>query len=267
MRRILELIYIVVVIALGVQVSNSVDRYLGPRIVAIFASFPDFRADLNAALAGLSATLQGAPQSWETAVKIVDTDKEFASGVHIGDGVILTARHVWEPDNDFVEAPDGKRFKIDGLLWRCDFCDLLTFKVVGPFPYPASPLACREPKRGEPINYTGYPEFPSLGDYEPRGTYFGHVLDGEFFRDPSGDDAIFLATVYATFGASGSPVVDKHNRVLGVISTAFHASVLDPRRMTPNKVQTGTAGVSSILPYCDPNKVARMKEIGGSPRE
>lgn len=147
-------------------------------------------------------------------VKVSINDKGHGSGVHIGDGVILTAGHVVdEPEAKYViEAADGRKTPAE-VLWSNKAYDIGLLHARGAALRAAS-VSCRSPAVGEEVSAVGNPL-----DYE-HVTVSGRVAKeaAEFKQDigPSWRSA-FTVDITGGPGLSGAPVFDRLGYVIGIV--------------------------------------------------
>ena len=161
------------------------------------------------------------------AVVRVEFDGKIASGVHIGNGFILTAQHVVDKSPEITFLLDnGSDLHTAQVLWSNYDYDVAL--IHAPMEdVSASELSCRTPAVGEPVvaigNLNGHRFFRSPG----------HVA-----TEPENVDR--WHDVYAVAGAngggmSGGPVVDSEGRIVGL-------TVAGPGRIGPyGLIVSGTA--------------------------
>jgi S1-C subfamily serine protease len=130
------------------------------------------------------------------------------SGVHIGNGYILTAAHVVEDEKEItVKTDDGRDFKPE-VLWVNSRYDLALLKIA-PDRIAARNLACGKVGVGAPVW--------SLGN--PMGVRFvafwGHV-SGSIVEIGDWAEAYPTDLTIAP-GMSGGPLIDARGNVVGIV--------------------------------------------------
>lgn len=157
----------------------------------------------------------------------IETDSKVASGVHIGNGFILTAQHVVEKSAEITFLLDNSStIHTAKVLWANYDYDVAL--IHAPMEDVASSeLSCRTPSVGEPV------------------TAIGNLNGHRFFRSPGVvatelEDVDRWHDVYAVAGAngggmSGGPVLDAEGRIVGL-------TVAGPGRIGPyGLIVTGSA--------------------------
>lgn len=141
-------------------------------------------------------------------LKIV-TENGHGSGVHIGNGYVLTAAHVIrDADSVKVTASHGGQEPAD-VLWTNKAYDVALLHADHLIGVAASPLSCRQTGVGQSVKATGNPgplEFVSS---------WGRVSSSELKRGPWGSTIIIDVTIAP--GSSGGPVFDVKGNVVAII--------------------------------------------------
>lgn len=171
-------------------------------------------------LTELSDQLAGAV---ETAAKALVTVKgrarQSATGVVYAPGLVLTANHVLERDEDLGIGDPGGTSRAAQLVGRDPATDLAVLRVAG-LDVPAASPAAGAARTGQLVLAIGRPgPMASLGIVSfvggPLRTGRGLTLE-QFIRTD--------ATPYPGF--SGGPLVDATGAVLGITTTAFGGATL-----------------------------------------
>lgn len=189
-----------------------------------------------AALCALSACLPQAaadqtrpiyPEHYKRSVKIeVDVPNRggiMASGSHIGNGQILTNRHVcdyFQPGfqgtvTDYKKRVWRIRDYVNSPTPRVDLCVLQTNATDLPvveFEKDASLMA----KSGDWLFYVGFP----AGNFNQAG---GYMIGYDLVQvgDPEGESVVMylgVVKLVTAGGASGSPVYNREGRMIGVLN-------------------------------------------------
>lgn len=156
------------------------------------------------------------------------TSHEGASGVYLGNGLVLTARHVAVYDDPstpssgtstrntlYVTTHDGKPHAAE-IAFVSDDLDFAILKVSG-LQIPAASLACREPVLDEPVTIIGNPLL-IISDAVSHGTVTSDVP--VTFEDLLEVGLTPLRAVIIP-GNSGGPVFDASGHVLGIAVVAI----------------------------------------------
>lgn len=150
------------------------------------------------------ATAKPAPKAGSV-VKIIN-GPGHGSGVHIGNGYILTAAHVTKgAESVEVLSDDGKTTKAE-ILWSSSAYDVTLLRA--DIKAKASPLSCREPYEGEAIRASGNPydqKFVSAS---------GHVAGAASEYSPW--KRVFVVGTTMVHGMSGGPTFDARGNVIGI---------------------------------------------------
>lgn len=156
------------------------------------------------------------------------TSHEGASGVYLGNGLVLTARHVAvysDPANPasgtatrntlYVITHDGKSHAAE-IAFVSDDLDYAILKV-SPLNIPAAHLACRKPALDEPVTVVGNPLL-IISDAVSHGTVASDVP--VTFEDLLEVGLTPLRAIIIP-GNSGGPVFDSEGQVLGIAVVAI----------------------------------------------
>lgn len=148
-----------------------------------------------------------APQAISTV--LVSTNGEHGSGVHIGNGFILTAAHVVE-DRAEMDVTDSKGHKQTGkVLWANKTYDVALIQVESAAGVAASKLNCAvRPSVGDEVAAVGNPinlQFIHT---------WGRVASRTEPHEPWAEAFLIDATIAP--GMSGGPVFDKAGNLVGL---------------------------------------------------
>lgn len=139
-------------------------------------------------------------------VKIIE-GKSHGSGVHIGDGFIVTAAHViGEAKETEIKLDDGATRKAE-VLWSNKAYDIALVRTSAN-DLSASHLSCRVPYTGEAITARGNPtilEFVSA---------YGRVAGSE--RKFGTWQSVFVTDITTVPGMSGGGVFDEAGNLVGI---------------------------------------------------
>lgn len=141
------------------------------------------------------------------------------SGVYIGDGIVITARHCVNKKSSVVEVilddAGEEGFTLPAVVeWVSKTDDIAAYRVpqLRNMDIASSELSCRTPKIGEPIEIVGNP----LG--EAFIHTWGRVAGNKRYTNTGiqvvGDEFPIDAEIAS--GNSGGPVYDASGRVLGI---------------------------------------------------
>ena len=167
-----------------------------------------------ASLAVLALALFGAPaitaqaEPAASSVVMVKDGGGHGSGVHIGNGYILTAAHVVGIKKEMdLKLSDGSAAKAD-VLWVNSDYDIALMRASVPLSK-SSHLQCREPYVGEEVSAIGNPmefEFVSA---------FGRISGGS--RGFGHWKSVVITDMTTVMGASGGPMFDSRGNVVGIV--------------------------------------------------
>jgi S1-C subfamily serine protease len=130
------------------------------------------------------------------------------SGVHLGDGAVLTASHVLDGATAALVKPEDGPHVPATLLWAAPDYDIALMRADAPLKAGIAELACREPILGEDIEIAGSPL--DLGFVHTWGRVAGPIAERDDWK------SAFIADVTNAWGMSGAPVFDRAGRVLGI---------------------------------------------------
>ena len=154
--------------------------------------------------AAVVATSKPDPSS----VVMVKDGGGHGSGVHIGNGYILTAAHVVGSKSVLeLKMADGRVTSAD-VLWSNSEYDIALMRTSAFIPS-SSHVQCRAPAVGEEISTIGSPiqfEFVSA---------FGHVASDP--RQYGKWKSVSVTDMTVVMGQSGAPVFDNRGNVVGIV--------------------------------------------------
>lgn len=207
-----------------------------------------------------------APESWETSLLLKGPNGARGSGVYIGNGQVLTAKHMIEQiDRTGIASYSaisymGESYAVTtSSIWHCKNCDLAIIGVTTLIDKDLSPavISCRVPERGESVSYSGYPISGTDEEGEKMIRFItatGIVADERLTLTPIDKVGRWLANIYFDHGGSGSGIFDSQNHLIGVAvqvsGMGLGQGIFIAAPMT---------GVTSILPYCDPDWIKSYK--------
>lgn len=194
------------------------------------------------AIATPSASPQPAPIEYvtEASVVYVDTDKGHGSGVHIGDGYILTAGHVADGIKTIQIKTAGGKFQPADVLWLNKEYDIALLRTK-PDGIGAATLACRYAHAGEDIRAIGNPL--TLEFVSSYGRVSGDV------RSLGPWKAVLLTDITTIPGQSGGPVFDEGGALVGITVGVVSAPI--PTPFGPIYAYTGFGTVVPSQTVCD----------------
>ena len=145
--------------------------------------------------------------------------KADCSGVYIGNGVVITAKHCTSPEGNKLKSasvifdnggtPEGAPSFDATVLWAADKSDIAAFKITVNVDVKSAELACRDPKIGEPIEVVG----------NPLDVDFVHTwgrIAGVTRTFPNGEEFVVPVDVAIASGNSGGPIYDALGKILGI---------------------------------------------------
>lgn len=143
-----------------------------------------------------------------SSVVYVEVGGGHGSGVHIGNGLILTAAHVTEKGD--VKIKDDQGNSQDGeLLWQNEKYDIALIRVSDPSKLNAAELSCRQVGQGERVTAFGSPF--SLDFLKFNGWIAGVE------RKVGPWATAYIVDITVGPGMSGGPLVDHKGRVIGIV--------------------------------------------------
>ncbi|HEX9993450.1 MAG TPA: serine protease [Acidimicrobiales bacterium] len=132
------------------------------------------------------------------------------SGVVIGDGMLVTNRHVVEGAGELqVSTWDGRTFDV-GVASTATRADLAVARVEGDLP-PAIVPADDDPRPGSAVSAVGYPLGSQLAFSD------GEVVDYQAGAHYGEESEVLRVTAQLRPGNSGGPLVDEQGRLVGVV--------------------------------------------------
>lgn len=135
-------------------------------------------------------------------------DKGHGSGVHIGDGYVLTAAHVVN-DKPLSILSDNGRVYPATVLWENKARDVALVRMADVHPSMATAvISCRSVVTGEPIRAKGNPEKETFLVFE------GYVAGAPRKVGPWA--SVVPADLTIISGMSGGPVFDARGSVIGL---------------------------------------------------
>lgn len=137
------------------------------------------------------------------------------SGVHIGNGYILTAHHVIDGAKELTVKTDDGRSLTPEIMWANSAYDIALLRV-DPAGVSSRALRCTDPLRGDAVW--------SLGN--PLGlkfvAFYGHISGS---ARPLGDWAsVLILDITVGPGMSGGPLIDSSGRVVGIVVAAMRGT-------------------------------------------
>lgn len=183
-----------------------------------------------------------APSEYVTdaSVVYVDTATGHGSGVHIGDGYILTAGHVADGAKNLQIKSAGGKFRPAEVLWINKEYDVALLRTdaagIG-----AATLACRYAHVGEDIRAIGNPL--SLEFISSYGRISGEV------RKLGPWNAVLVTDLTTVMGQSGGPVFDEGGALVGITVGVVSAPI--PTPFGPVFTLTGYGTIVPSKTVCD----------------
>ena len=157
----------------------------------------------------MGATIQSPDIQSAHSTVMVKKDAGHGSGVHVGDGYILTAAHVVAYAKKLTIEDEFNRIYKPEVMWSNNAYDVALLKIPATNRIQSSELICRDPKIGDPITVTGNPL--DLRDITHAGLISGKAQKYGQWKE------VILTNVSVMFGMSGGPVFDVHKRVIGIM--------------------------------------------------
>lgn len=137
----------------------------------------------------------------------VDLENGHGSGVHIGDGLILTAAHVASEGATVKLRLDDGTSRDATVLWASKASDVALLRT-GPDGLASSPLSCAPPVIGQAVTAYGSPL-----EVEFIHTY-GHIVGPAVKRGPW--DAVATVDMEIIPGMSGGSIKNDRGEVVGI---------------------------------------------------
>lgn len=167
--------------------------------------------------------------------------QSIGSGVHIGDGYIITAAHVVDDAATVkIKARDGKSFSAD-VLWTNKPYDIALVQVAKTASLPSAAMSCRTAAVGENIKSVGNPmgvEFLST---------FGRI-SGEPREFLPNWKSVFVVDMSVLAGASGGPVFDETGSIVAiVVGGLISKNSKSPRSPTGYSFAVPSAAVCNLM--------------------
>jgi S1-C subfamily serine protease len=181
-----------------------------------------------------------APAVTDASVVYVDTDRGHGSGVHIGDGYVITAGHVADGAKTIQLKTAGGKFHPAEVLWLNKEYDIALLRTDGTG-IGAATLACRYAHVGEDIRAIGNPL--SLEFVSSYGRISGEV------RKLGPWKAILVTDLTTVMGQSGGPVFDEGGALVGITVGVISAPIQTP--FGPVSTLTGYGTIVPSQAVCD----------------
>jgi serine protease Do len=153
------------------------------------------------------------------AVVYIDLDGGHGSGVHLGNGLILTAAHVTTGEQRItVKGEQGQ--KVDGkVLWFNKDYDIALVETS--YTGPSAQLTCSVQRVGAVMRLVGYPK--SMGLVRTWGHISASVSKRAYWNES------YLVDIASLPGNSGGPMFDSRGRVAGILVGGSISEVLVPK--------------------------------------
>lgn len=182
--------------------------------------------------------VQGPPTTSEDSVVMVNVEGGHGSGVHIGNGFVITAAHVTGDAKEVsLKRQVGEDVKAE-VMWVNKAYDIALLRTSGKLAGKAS-LDCAQPKLGDEIQAAGNPlnlEFVSS---------FGRIAGAARAADPWRE--VVITDITTVMGASGGPLFGKDGRVVGIVVGVVPAPLKNGDGYVPSLTGFGTAVPASAV--------------------
>lgn len=182
--------------------------------------------------------IQAPPTTSEDSVVMVSLEGDHGSGVHIGNGFIITAAHVAGDAKEVgIKRQVGEDLKAE-VLWVNKAYDIALLRTSGKLAGQAA-LDCAQPKIGDEIQAAGNPL--NLEFVSSFGRIAGTARAAEPWRE------VVITDVTTVMGASGGPLFGKDGRVVGIVVGVMPAPIKNGDGYTPSLTGFGTAVPASVV--------------------
>ncbi|MBY3434802.1 trypsin-like peptidase domain-containing protein [Rhizobium laguerreae] len=182
--------------------------------------------------------VQAPPTTSEDSVVMVNLADGHGSGVHIGNGFIITAAHVaGEAKEVDIKRQVGEDLKAE-VLWVNKAYDIALLRTSGKLAG-QSALNCAQPKIGDEIQAAGNPL--NLEFVSSFGRIAGTARAAEPWRE------VVITDVTTVMGASGGPLFGKDGRVVGIVVGVMPAPIKNGDGYVPSLTGFGTAVPASVV--------------------
>ncbi len=177
-------------------------------------------------------------------VKMVIPNSGHGSGVHLGNGFILTAGHVTE-GADWIDVVDTTGDHHHGeILWFNHAYDVSLVHIDDYADIQAAPLSCKDPKVGDAIRLEGSPSDVDFAIAWGRVSAFGKVgyenIDGKGMWK-----RLITLDITAAPGDSGGPIYDeKTGEVIGILVSGM---IIPMRGVYPYSYMVGGREICHIM--------------------
>lgn len=146
----------------------------------------------------------------------VETSSGWCTGVHVGDGFFLTARHCF----DQLSFPSNWEVSIQGedtyIKWAWKTHDVALLKVPALTEYPSAKVSCKMPAIGDPVKAEGVAA--DIGWVITFGAVAG--LKTEDKNEPH----MFIHTADVAPGMSGGPLWNTDGEVIAINVALLNAN-------------------------------------------
>jgi len=160
----------------------------------------------------IGAALTHKPRESRSATVLIKRPNGHGSGVHIGNGYILTASHVVKGEGAIEIATEDGSSAPARLVWISTDYDVALLHVDN-LSMGRATLDCRSLRIGENIEAVG----------NPLDLQFIHTY-GKVAGEPRTVDelrSVFIASLSVVPGMSGGPVFDRQGHLIGIITATM----------------------------------------------